>query len=171
MLNLKKYIRNVPDWPQAGINFKDITPLLVNKKAFREAIDRLAKPYQGKKIDLVAGLDARGFIFAAALAYKLGAGLVIVRKKGKLPCQTISREYKLEYATNTLEMHADAIRPGQKILMADDVLATGGTMGAAIELAEKLKGKIIGVAFLINLKFLNGEKKLKGYRVDSLVEY
>lgn len=171
MLNLKKFIRNIPDWPIKGVSFKDITPLLQDPKAFKFAIDELIKPFAKEKIDLVVGLDARGFILAAAAAYQLGAGLVMVRKKGKLPWKTVSKKYKLEYAENVFEMHRDSIKAGQRVLIVDDVLATGGTMGAAIDLVKKLKGKIVGVAFLMNLTFLNGEKKLGGLKIHSLVEY
>jgi len=168
---IKLNIREVPDWPERGISFKDITPLLQNKGIFGKLIDELAKPYIGKKIDKVVGIDARGFILAAALAYKLKTGLVIVRKKGKLPSKTISKKYSLEYASNTLEMHTDAILPGEKVVIVDDVLATGGTMEATVDLVEELKGKIVGVDFLIELKYLKGIKKLKGRRVRSLAKY
>lgn len=171
MINLKSLIREIPDWPQPGVNFKDITPLLQDAAAFKETIDRLAEPYLGKKVDLVAAIDARGFLLATAVAYKLGAGVVLVRKKGKLPWKTISQEYALEYATNTIEIHEDAVKSGQKVLMIDDVLATGGTMAAAIDLVKKLGGEIIGVSFLIALSFLKGKEKLKGYEVRELIEY
>lgn len=171
MLNLKKFIREIPNFPQKGVNFKDITPLLQNKKAFRTAINLMARPYKNKKIDVIVGIDARGFILAAALAYKLGAGLAIIRKKGKLPWKTISRDYKLEYATNTIEMHKDAIKPGQKVLLVDDVLATGGTMSATCEIVRELGGEIAGISFLIILDFLKGEEKLKGYKVHTLLRY
>ncbi|MEW6407416.1 MAG: adenine phosphoribosyltransferase [Patescibacteria group bacterium] len=171
MLNLKKFIREIPNFPQKGVNFKDITPLLQNKKAFRTAINLMARPYKNKKIDVIVGIDARGFILAAALAYKLGAGLAIIRKKGKLPWKTIFRDYKLEYATNTIEMHKDAIKPGQKVLLVDDVLATGGTMFATCEIVRELGGEIVGISFLIILDFLKGEEKLKGYKVHTLIRY
>ena len=170
-LNLKSFIREIPDWPRKGVNFKDITPLLQDAAAFRQAIDELAKPYLNKKVDLVAAIDARGFLLATAVAYKLGAGVVLARKKGKLPWKTISREYALEYGSNVIEMHEDAIRPGQKVLMIDDVLATGGTMEAAIELVKKLGGEIVGVSFLIELSFLKGKEKLKGYEVREIIVY
>ncbi len=169
--SIKSKIREIPDWPQKGVNFKDVTPLLQDRDCFRKTINLLAVPYLGKKIDKVIGIDARGFILAAALAYKLNSGLAIVRKKGKLPAKTISKTYTLEYASNTLEMHKDAISPGEKILLVDDVLATGGTMKATIDLVEKLKGKIIGVDFLIELVYLKGKNNLKGYKVRSLVKY
>jgi len=170
-MNLKKFIREIPNWPQSGVNFKDITPLLQNPKAFRYAIDAMAKPFLKRKIDIVVGIDARGFILASALAYKLRAGLAIIRKKGKLPWKTIAQKYKLEYATNTLEMHKDAIKPGQKVLLVDDVLATGGTMKATIDIVRKLKGKIVGIAFLAILTYLEGERKLRGYKLHSLIKY
>lgn len=170
-MELKNFIREIPNWPQPGVNFKDITPLLLNPAAFRFAIDEMAKPFLNQKIDVVCGIDARGFILASALAYKLGAGLAIVRKKGKLPWKTVSRDYALEYATNTIEMHEDAIKPGQKVLLVDDVLATGGTMAATIGLVKQLGGEIAGISFLIILDALGGEKKLKEYTVNTLIRY
>lgn len=169
--NLKKTIRNVPDWPQKGIIFRDITPVLEDKKLFRFLIDSLAKAVSKEKIDKIVGIDARGFILASALAYKLKTGLAIVRKKGKLPWKTIKKEYKLEYATETIEMHRDAIKPGERVLLCDDVLATGGTMKATIELVKKLKAKIVGVLFFIELKDLKGREKLKGYKIFSLIQF
>jgi len=168
---IKSKIREIPDWPKKGVNFKDITPLLGDKDAFRKTIDLLATPYLGKKVDKVVGIDARGFILAAALAYKLKAGLAIVRKKGKLPAKTVAQKYTLEYASNILEMHQDAVLPGEKILLVDDVLATGGTMKATINLVKKLKGKIVGVDFLIELTYLDGKKNFKGYKLRSLIKY
>src|SRR3989344_6940573 len=135
---IKKYIREIPDWPKKGVNFKDITPLLQNPKAFRQAIDTLAKPYIKNRPDIVVGIDARGFLLAAPVAYKLGAGLAIVRKKGRLPHKTIFQKYALEYASNEIEMHKDAIKKSQRVLIVDDVLATGGTMAATARLVEKL---------------------------------
>lgn len=171
-LNLIKFkIREVHDWPKQGVNFKDITPLLHDKNIFRRTIDLMAVPYLNKKIDKVVGIDARGFILAAALAYKLKSGLAIVRKKGKLPCKTICQEYNLEYAGNTLEMHEDAVLSGEKVLLVDDVLATGGTMQATANMVKKLKGKIIGIAFLIELVYLKGRKNLKNYKIRSVVKY
>lgn len=171
MFDFKKFIREIPDWPKKGVNFKDITPLLQDKEAFRLAIDEMAKPYEDQKIDLAVGIDARGFILAAAMAYKLGAGLAIIRKKGKLPSKTISQDYKLEYAINTIEMHEDAIKANQNVLLVDDVLATGGTMSAACRMVLKLGGKISGIAFLIVLDFLKGEEKLRGHKVHGLIRY
>ena len=170
-MDLKQYIREIPDWPKKGVNFKDITPLLENAEAFKFAVDELAKPYLGKKVDLIVGIDARGFIFASALAYKLGAGLAIVRKKGKLPGKTINHDYALEYASGAVEMREDAIKPDQSVVIVDDLLATGGTMEAAIKLVEQLGGKIEGISFLIDLKFLKGKEKLKNYPIYSLISY
>jgi len=168
---IKSKIREIPDWPKKGVSFKDITPLLHDKEFFRKTIDLLAAPYLGKKIDKIVGIDARGFILAAALAYKLKTGLAIVRKKGKLPAKTISQSYALEYASNILEMHEDAVLPGEKVLLVDDVLATGGTMKATIAMVKKLKGKIVGVDFLMELTYLDGRKNLKGYKIKSLIKY
>lgn len=170
-LNFKRKIRDIPNFPKKGIVFKDITPLLQDPLYFRQTIDELAKPYLEQKVDVVVGIDARGFIFAAALAYKLGTGLAIVRKRGKLPYRTVKKKYTLEYASNVIEMHKDAIKPGQKVLIVDDVLATGGTMKATVNIIERLKGQIIAINFLINLKFLDGESKLKGYPIRSLIEF
>ena len=168
---IKSKIREIPDWPKAGVSFKDITPLLQDKNAFRQTIDLLAAPYLGKKIDKVVGIDARGFILAAGVAYKLKTGLAIVRKKGKLPAKTITQSYSLEYASNVLEMHEDAVLPGEKILLVDDVLATGGTMKATMDLVQKLKVKIVVIEFLIELTYLDGRKKLKGAEIKSLIKY
>lgn len=168
---IKSKIRSIPDWPQKGVVFRDITPVLQDKKLFRALIDELAKPYLKKKIDLVVGIDARGFLLATGVAYKLKAGVAIVRKKGKLPYKTIRQKYTLEYAANVLEMHRDAISPGQRVLLIDDVLATGGTMKASVDLVKKLGGKIIGIVFFIELKDLKGRRKLKNLPIKSLVEF
>jgi adenine phosphoribosyltransferase len=170
-MELKSKIREIQDWPEKGVNFKDITPLLQDKEAFKFAIDELCKPFDQGKPDIIVGIDARGFILAAAMAYKLNTGLAIIRKKGKLPHKTISQEYALEYATNTIEMHEDAIQKGQKALIVDDVLATGGTMEATAQMVEKLGGEIIGISFLIELDFLKGKEKLNKYQINSLVHY
>ncbi len=170
-MDLAQYIRNIPDWPKPGVQFKDITTLLKVPDAFREAVDRLAEPFQDKQIDLVVSIEARGFIFGGALAYKLGAGFVPARKPGKLPAETVREEYALEYGTDAIEIHKDAIQPGQKILLFDDVLATGGTLSAAARLVERLGGEIVGIALLIDLTFLKGREKLKKYYVHSLIEY
>jgi adenine phosphoribosyltransferase len=168
---IKAKIREIPDWPQKGVNFKDITPLIEDAVVFRKVIEAMAEPYLGQKVDKVVGIDSRGFILAAALSYKLGAGVAIVRKKGKLPSETVSKEYALEYGNDTIEMHKDTILAGEKVLLVDDVLATGGTMEATIDLVNQLKGEIIGVDFLIELPFLNGREKLKGYNIKSLAKY
>lgn len=169
--DLKSKVRAIPNWPKKGIIFRDITPVLEDKKLFRHLINQLAKPYLKKKIDMIVGIDARGFILAAALAYKLKTGLGIVRKKGKLPYKTIKKSYSLEYASNVLEMHQDTIKPGQKVLLVDDLLATGGTMRAAVDLVKELGGKIVGVEFFVELKDLKGRKRLKGYPVKSLIYF
>lgn len=168
---IKSKIREIPDWPKKGVSFKDITPLLEDPKLFHKIIDLLAAPYLKNKIDKIVGIDARGFILAAAVAYKLKTGLAIVRKQGKLPSKTISQTYSLEYASNTLEMHQDSVLPGERILVIDDVLATGGTMKATVDLIKKLKGKIVGIEFLAELVYLKGRKKLKGQKVRSQVQY
>lgn len=170
-LGLKDYIRNVPDFPKTGILFRDITTLLKNNKIFRLAIDTLAGKYKHKKIDTVVAVESRGFILGGAIAHKLGAGFVPVRKKGKLPWKTNSVTYDLEYGTDTLEMHHDALCLGQKVLIVDDLLATGGTVRAVTDLVKQLQGKIIGIAFLIELTELKGREKLKGYPVYSLIKY
>jgi adenine phosphoribosyltransferase len=170
-VDLKSKIREIPDWPEKGISFKDITPLLQDKEAFAFAIDKLAEPYLENKPDIIIGIDARGFILSAVLAYKFNVGLAIIRKKGKLPHKTISQDYTLEYAINTIEMHEDAIKSGQKVLLVDDVLATGGTMKATTDMVEKVGGKIIGIAFLIELDYLKGRDKLKDYPIYSLIRY
>ena len=171
MNHLKSLIREVPDFPKPGINFYDITTLLKDPDGLREVIDGLAKHYAGRGISTVAGIEARGFIFAPALAYALHAGFVPIRKRNKLPAETESVEYALEYGTDTVEMHRDAVVPGQKVLIVDDVLATGGTAAAACKLVEKLGGKVAGLGFVIELDFLNGRQKLGGYAVDSFIHY
>jgi adenine phosphoribosyltransferase len=164
-------IRNVPDFPKPGIQFKDITPVLADAKLFAGAIELLTKNFQPGSVDAVVGIDARGFIFAAAAATKLHAGFVPVRKKGKLPYSTIEQDYALEYGHATVAMHTDALKPGARVLLIDDLLATGGTSAAAIALVQKLGGKILEAGFLIELKFLNGREKLDGVPVRSLVSY
>jgi adenine phosphoribosyltransferase len=170
-MDLKSHIRDVPGFPKPGIVFKDITTLLKDKTAFREAVDQLAERFRGKPIDLVACVEARGFTFGAALAYKIGTGVVIARKPKKLPAKTIREEYALEYGTDALELHEDAIQKGQRVLVLDDLLATGGTALATVRLVEKLGGQIVGVAFVIELAFLKGREKLGGYDVQSLIRY
>jgi adenine phosphoribosyltransferase len=168
---LKKLIREVPDFPKEGILFYDITTLLKDKQGFAMLIDALAEHYINKDVDLVLGMEARGFIFAPALAYRLNAGFVPVRKPGKLPAATAKYDYALEYGTNTLEIHKDAIQPGQNVLIVDDLLATGGTAEATTKLAASLGAKIAGLSFVVELDFLSGRDKLKGYDVFSLLHY
>ena len=168
-MDLEKYIRDIPDFPTKGIIFKDITPLLADPGALDEAVRRLAEPYEGTGVECVAAVESRGFIFGAAVARQLGAGFVPIRKPGKLPHETISKEYSLEYGTDAVEIHTDAVSPGSKVLMVDDLLATGGTMAAACELVASLGGRIVGIAFLIELGFLNGRAKLAGYDLHTLI--
>ena len=168
-MDLEKFIRDVPDFPKKGIIFKDITPLLGDAAALDEAVRRLAEPYQGSGVRAVVAVESRGFIFGAAVARQLGAGFVPLRKPGKLPYKTIKKEYSLEYGTDAIEIHADAISPGEKVLMLDDLLATGGTMAAACDLVKGLGGDIVGVAFLIELCFLSGRDKLSGYDIHTLI--
>lgn len=171
MIDLAARIRDVPDFPQHGIVFKDITTLLSDGAALRQAIDQLTAQVEGWGIDVVVGMESRGFIFAAPIAYLLNVGFVPVRKLGKLPAETISAEYELEYGTNTLEMHVDAVEPGTRVLVVDDLLATGGTVAATIELVERLGGVVVGTAFLIELAFLNGRRRLNGYQIARLITY
>ena len=168
---IENAIRNIPDFPKAGIQFKDITPVLADARMFSGCIDLLTDGLKPESVDAVVGIDARGFIFAAAAAVKLNAGFVPVRKKGKLPYQTHEEEYNLEYGTATVAVHVDALKPGQRVLLIDDLLATGGTAAAAAALVKKLGAQILEISFLIELKFLNGRDKLKGYPVKSLVVY
>jgi adenine phosphoribosyltransferase len=171
MDNLKKMVRDIPDFPKKGIIFKDITPVLQNPKGLREAVETISNHYKSKKVDIVVGAEARGFILAPTVAFNLGAGFVPVRKPGKLPYEKISMSYALEYGTDTLEMHKDAIKKGQQVLMVDDLLATGGTMATCCKMVETLGGNIVGCAFLIELAFLNGKKALSKYDVYSLIKY
>jgi adenine phosphoribosyltransferase len=173
MLDLKSLIREVPDFPKPGINFYDITTLLKDAKGHAAVIDELRQKYLGQHIDLVLGIEARGFIFAPALAYALGAGFVPVRKPKKLPAAVEAVEYALEYGTDRLEIHQDAIAPGQKVLIVDDVLATGGTAAAVASLVKRLGGDLVGLAFVIELDFLNGRQKLEGVEAElfSLIHY
>ena len=168
---LRQKIRDIPDFPKKGILFKDITPLLADGKAFRAAIDHIAERFSDQKIDLVIGVEARGFIIAAALAYKLQAGTTLIRKPGKLPHKTHSATYALEYGSDALEIHQDAVLPGQRILVVDDLLATGGTITAALDLIARLGGKVVGVAFLVELSFLQGRTRLRGHEVFSLIQF
>jgi len=168
---LKSAVRNVPDFPKEGILFKDITPILADGELFRGAIDLLCADVDGQAVDKVVGIDARGFIFAAAVADRLGAGFVPVRKKGKLPWKCKEASYALEYGEAVVEIHEDAVRPGEKVLLVDDLLATGGTAAAALKLLESLGAKIIAVSFVIELSFLNGREKLSPHLVRSLLTY
>jgi len=170
-MDLAKTIRSIPDFPVEGILFRDISTLTKDPDAFQEAIDALIDHYADKDIDLVVGIESRGFVFGAPMAYEMGAGFVMVRKPGKLPAEAISASYTLEYGTNTLEMHKDSIQPGQRILLVDDLIATGGSAKAAAELIEQLGGEIVGIAFLIELTDLNGVEKLKDYEIFSLIRY
>jgi adenine phosphoribosyltransferase len=170
-IDLARYIRSIPDWPKKGILFRDITPLLADPEAFAAAIDALCAGFTEADIDYVAAVEARGFIFGAAVAKKLQAGFVPIRKKGKLPFKTESVTYDLEYGTDTLEVHSDAIKKGASVLMVDDLLATGGTMAASCKLIEKLGGRIVEISFLIDLSELAGRDKLTGYKVKTVISY
>jgi adenine phosphoribosyltransferase len=168
---IERAIRNIPDFPKPGIQFKDITPVLADARLFAGSIDLLTEKFQPGAVDAVVGIDARGFIFAAAAATKLHAGFVPVRKKGKLPYQTLEQDYALEYGHATVAMHTDALKPGARVVLIDDLLATGGTSAAAVELVKKLGAQILEISFLIELKFLNGREKLKGLPVRSVIVY
>jgi len=172
-MDLKVKIREIPNWPKPGVNFKDITTLLSDPEAFKEVINSLGEFFVGKNIDKVMSIDARGFLVAAPVAYKIGAGLIIARKPGKLPFSTIKQEYTLEYANNIIEMHNDAIVKGEKVVLIDDLIATGGTAIAACDLVEKLGGTIAGIGAIIDLPYLDGSKKLaeRGYEIKYLVSY
>lgn len=170
-MNFKENIRVIPNYPKSGVRFKDITTLLKDGHAFQAAIDAIVENLQWKEIDLVVAPEARGYTIAAPLAYALGAGFVPLRKHGKLPAKTVEASYQLEYGEDQLAIHEDAILPGQKILVADDLLATGGTVAAALELVEKLQGEVVGAAFLIELTYLGGREKCKGIDMFSLVQY
>jgi adenine phosphoribosyltransferase len=171
MDHLKALIREIPDWPRKGILFYDITTLLKDKVGFRQLIDALADEYAGKSIDRVLGIEARGFIFGPALAYRLGTGFVPVRKPNKLPAETSRVTYQLEYGNDTLEVHRDAVLPGDRVLIVDDLLATGGTAGACAQLARGLGATVAGAAFVVELEFLNGRSRLDGVEVFSLLKY
>ena len=170
-MDLEKHIRSIPDWPKKGILFYDITTLLADKDAFTTAVKAISDKYRNKKIDYVAAVEARGFFFCAVVAENLVVGFVPIRKKGKLPFKTESVTYDLEYGTDTLCVHIDAVKKGANVLMVDDLLATGGTMAAACKLIEKIGGKIEGIAFLIELKDLNGREKIKNYNISTLIQY
>ncbi|MFH0835211.1 MAG: adenine phosphoribosyltransferase [Candidatus Micrarchaeota archaeon] len=170
-MDLSAHIRNVPDFPKKGIGFKDITTLLKDKAAFRDAVKQLSAPYATGGVDIVVGIESRGFILGAAVAHELGVGFVPLRKPGKLPYKTLRQEYALEYGTDAIEIHEDAISPGERVLLVDDLLATGGTAKAACDLIEKLGGKIVGLEFLIELSFLKGREKLGSRKVRALIKY
>lgn len=170
-MDLTKYIANVPDFPSEGIQFKDITPLMQDGKAFQYACQQFVDFAKEVGADVIVGPEARGFIFGCPVSSQLGLGFVPVRKPGKLPRETIDLKYDLEYGSNTLSMHADSIKPGQKVVIVDDLLATGGTVDATIKLVEQMKGEVVGLSFLIELDFLNGRDLLKGYKTMSLIHY
>ncbi|OZI12005.1 adenine phosphoribosyltransferase [Bacillaceae bacterium SAS-127] len=170
-MDLRQFIKIVPDWPKPGIKFKDITPLMDNGEAFRYATDQIVEYAKEKKIDLIVGPEARGFIVGCPVAYSLGIGFAPVRKDGKLPRETVKVEYGLEYGKDVLTIHKDAVKPGQRVLITDDLLATGGTIEATIQLVEQLGGVVAGIAFLIELEYLNGRSKLDGYDVLTLLPY
>jgi adenine phosphoribosyltransferase len=170
-MDLKRHIRHVPDFPKAGILFYDITTLLREPKGFEATIDRLSAPYAGQSIELVVGIESRGFILGSAVAQRLGAGFIPIRKPGKLPAKRVMETYALEYGTDALEIHEDAVRQGQRVLIVDDVLATGGTAAAAARLVRQLGGDLQGLAFLIELTFLQGQSKLAGEKVFSVLQY
>ena len=170
-MDLTHFIRDIPDFPQKGIIFKDITPLLQSPAAFKEAVDRLTQINKGKNIEVVAAVEARGFILGAPLAYNLGASFVPIRKLGKLPSKTVRADYALEYGSASVEVHEDGILPGKRVLAVDDLLATGGTMSATIELIERLGGNVVGVSFLVELGFLSGRERIKAYDPVALIKY
>ncbi len=170
-IDLRALIRDVPDFPSPGVVFKDITPLLRDHAAFKLVIDIMTKKYRDLAIEVVVGIEARGFIFGAPLAYNLGAAFVPVRKKGKLPAESISAEYALEYGTSAVEIHRDGVLPGKRVLLVDDLLATGGTMSATVDLVERLGGEVEGIAVLVELDFLKGRTKLPGRQITSLIHY
>ncbi|MBQ4284734.1 MAG: adenine phosphoribosyltransferase [Lachnospira sp.] len=171
MKRVEDYVRSIPDFPEEGIIFRDITSVLQDADGFHLAIEGLEKLLEGVEYDVVVGPESRGFIFGTPIAYNNHKAFVPVRKKGKLPCETISMDYELEYGTATIEMHKDSIKPGQKIVIVDDLIATGGTIEAIIKLVEQLGGEVVKVVFLIELKGLNGRDKLKGYDVDAVIKY
>lgn len=170
-MDLKKYIRNIPDFPQKGVMFKDITTLIKEPKPFKYVIDAIVNHYKNEKIDKVVSVEARGYIFGGVIAYHLNCGFVPVRKPGKLPAETLSKEYTLEYGSNIIEIHRDAIKEGERILVFDDLLATGGTVLATCQLIEQLGGTVVSCAFITKLTYLQGDDKLKDYKIFSLIDY
>ncbi len=171
MKKLEDYVRTIPDFPEEGIMFRDVTSVIQDKDGFKLAVDSMQENIKDLEFDVVVGLESRGFIFGAPIAYNLGKSFVLVRKKGKLPCETIEESYDLEYGSATVEMHTDSIKPGDRVVIVDDLIATGGTCEAAIKLVERLGGKVVGLDFLIELAGLNGRKKLAGYEVRSSIVY
>ena len=170
-VDLKEFVRDIPDFPKPGIMYRDIAPLLLDAQALRAATEAMAAPFRDERVDLVAAAEARGFIFAAPMAMQLGAGFVPIRKPGKLPFDTHSHSYELEYGSDELHVHIDGVRPGQRVVIVDDLLATGGTMRACCRLLERCEADIVGCSFLIHLTALKGEEKLKPYRVESVLTY
>ncbi len=171
MKKLEDYVRTIPDFPEPGINFRDVTSVLQDADGFKLAVDSMLKLLDGVSFDVIAGAESRGFIFGAPLAYALGKPFVLIRKKGKLPCETVSKSYELEYGTAEIEIHADAIHSGQKVVLVDDLIATGGTIEAAAQLIEQLGGDVVKIIFLMELAGLNGREKLKKYDVDAVITY
>ncbi len=170
-MDLKQYVADIPDFPEEGILFRDVTPLLADKEAYKEAVKRIVEFAKEKNVDVVAGPEARGFLFGCPVALELDAGFVPVRKPGKLPRETVSKKYDLEYGTNEIHMHKDSIKPGQNVLIVDDLLATGGTVDATVSLIEEMGGNVVGIAFLIELEFLKGRDVLKDYDVFTVLKY
>lgn len=171
MKKLEDYVRTIPDFPEPGIMFRDVTSVLHDADGFKLAIDSMLKLLEGVSFDVIAGTESRGFVFGAPLAYTLGKPFVLIRKKGKLPCETVSKSYELEYGTAEIEIHADAVRPGQKVVLVDDLIATGGTIEAAAQLIEELGGDVVKIIFLMELAGLNGRDRLKKYDVDAVITY
>lgn len=171
MKKLEDYVRTIPDFPEPGIMFRDVTSVLQDADGFKLAIDSMLKLLKGVSFDVIAGTESRGFVFGAPLAYTLGKPFVLIRKKGKLPCETVSKSYELEYGTAEIEIHADAVRPGQKVVLVDDLIATGGTIEAAAQLIEELGGDVVKIIFLMELAGLNGRDRLKKYDVDAVITY
>jgi len=171
MKKIEEYVRSIPDFPEKGIIFRDVTSVLQDPEGLKLAIDSMIKLLDGKEFDVIAGTESRGFIFGVPIAYALGKAFVPIRKKGKLPCETVSAKYDLEYGSAEIEMHKDSIKPGQKIVVVDDLIATGGTIEAAVQLIEQLGGEVVKIIFLMELAGLNGREKLKGYDVESVITY